>query len=371
MGPNTNAVHGRNIASCVAHHVDHTRKALVLQSPPDTAPLAREDAMSPTNQRINDCYANITDNGTIGWVRAKLPVRRADFWPHFTQEEGLAKGLQNILTGAAEATTFGRLFNAHDRRGRARLRSSKNQPGRSSAFFTTVPTAKMLVARDDVFGGAVRLRLGLFPMDDIPNANCPCGLPPSPDHWLICRLTRNSSGLQRHNNCQRTFSGMVRQAGGSSYLEPPNLDNEGRRLRPDSINFIGNDTDLTDTSITCPTANSYVDGAARSDRYAAHTRETVKHTLYDRMATDEHATMHALVLETYGAQGVETRVFVKKMALLASQLPEAFMSQAEYSAFFTNMIAVQLQKGNWLMQRQGAAKLRAHAYRGRANLPPL
>ena len=34
MGPNTNAVHGRNIASCVAHHVDHTRKALVLQSPP-------------------------------------------------------------------------------------------------------------------------------------------------------------------------------------------------------------------------------------------------------------------------------------------------------------------------------------------------
>src|SRR5689334_20473450 len=78
--------------------------------------------------------------------------------------------------------------------------SAKN----ASLWLTAFPVAPEMVMADELYLLAVKHRLGLRPMEDLPQ-KCSCGavLGDDPQHFFSCRLLKRKAMTQRHDSIVR------------------------------------------------------------------------------------------------------------------------------------------------------------------------
>ena len=122
--------------------------------------------------------------------------------------------------------------------------------------------------------------------------------------------------------------------------------------------MFGERTYLTDTTFIHPTSPSYARITARSPTAVSKARESRKHTRYDEKAERANMTFVPLVYQTFGGRGSELTIFRKDMAIRASSRPCALMDRDGYYRRFTQLVAIQAQRGNALVQEQGAQRHR-------------
>ena len=191
----------------------------------------------------------------------------------------------------------------------------------------------------------------------------------NPTFLLACVSLRKRSMNKRHNSIVQTWTDIVKLAGGNSYIEPTDL-LEFNRTRPDTENVFADGRHLTDTSIICPTAPSYIVMASRGRPLrCAGDREQRKRRKYDDMATREGAQFLPLVFEAYGGRGTTATEYLRLLARKASELPHATLTHAQYCTYFSQLLAICLQKGNYRVERQGMRRMRDAFVRQRTLVP--
>ena len=115
-------------------------------------------------------------------------------------------------------------------------------------------------------------------------------------------------------------------------------------------------------------SSTYVRGSARAGMYSAKRYERKKCALYEARAAEADMSFVPLIHETYGARGEACTSFLKKLAARAASKHGALLPTEGYYARFCQISAVAAQKGNWLVQRQGAQRLRNYVASTRSNI---
>jgi hypothetical protein len=243
------------------------------------------------------------------------------------------------------------------------------QQSGASQWLTAIPTRAALKMGDSDFRYAVRHRLGMAPLDQLPLA-CPCGtLVVTTDHAHVCSHNKRAWTV-RHNGILRTLERLASAAGYVVQHEPgfaapvavggrqaaaiAGADIVAAGLRPDCLLIGAHKTVAIDVSVACPTAASYVKAAARTALATASVREATKLAKYDALCAEHGWRMVPFVMESYGAFGRRALDFLGTMLAYATEQYQPFeLKRARQE------LAVALQRGNAMVALQACVNARA------------
>jgi hypothetical protein len=321
-----------------------------VQSAAHGAPVLSTDAA------ISDSYTRLRHTGYFDRPRKEeekqLPSNPSSFLDLFV--EGGARGLQHAVLADIELSDFRSLLDAGTEEDRARLLSC-SEPG-SGAWITAVPSEQEYRMSDAGYRFAVRLRLGLPPVDSLPQA-CVCGaaLSANHNHFLVCQSLKATSMTTRHDHIVRSFAALARASGAEVIVEP-SFDSD----RPDAEISWADGVDLVDVSVTHAGLSALQRGSAREPLRAARTRELMKIARYAALVRDYNARFVPLVFETYGALGEGTQHFISKLNSARLAQPDA-RSLPDQTGLIMQRLAVALQNGNARVQDEGLRRARGHA----------
>ena len=326
-------------------------------------PLVRLIPDAPYTASIALAHATVLTPGTGVVVSDRVPSTVTAMLLTYSKPTPLVEGLQrHIQQLSYKHTQRGLLASFTTNAQRAALLSASAP--RAGMPLTSIPNADhpSPVLPSNLFNQYIRMRLQLPPRDT-PLSMCnilQCNTPLSTDierthHHQVCKHIRNREATLRHNKVLNAVLRIARDAGFAASHEEPIRDEQGHKLRPDAIitpSTSNHSTMYIDVSITHPAAQSYNTQAASitNPLVTAKARERMKHSKYDRVATQDNARFFPLVLESYGAFGREFDSFLSLLGSAAADfhgLCEREMKRWMMCAYHD--IVVALHAGNALM----------------------
>jgi hypothetical protein len=271
---------------------------------------------------------------------------------------------QHQLTKQLDERAAETLLDASTPRERARIRAAADK--HASRWLTVAPTHRRYILDNFTFSQAVRLRVGLPPIDATRTSplRCECGAAltaDNHDHFLLCRTIGKSGWLARHNNVAGVIAKLAQETGMLVDVEarPPRRPGRPDQHRPDLlIAGVG----LFDVAVTTPTSRTHV--AAGSGEDPSRPLNTVakrKVAKYAALAIRFGVTFGPLAFSSYGGfhKGVVQLIntIADFGATSASRVGDAWVIGAEsastrtLAAHFTSMLSFALQRGNALLLR--------------------
>lgn len=224
----------------------------------------------------------------------------------------------------------------------------------AGAWLLALPCAPHLTMRNSDVTMALRLRLGM-PSVARNGSKCECGrhMDAQAEHALHC--TRTSSMMTaRHDYIVKIWRRIIREAGGSTELEPmlrhvleymqvPVPEGMDAQARGDiMVTFLGQRRVL-DVTVVHPNAPSYRTAAAKTVGVTVRRPEAAKATKYKHFVKASGIGLTALGMETYGRWGAGS---IKLLGVLAAKVTangrdvSAFVSRARIA------LSVALARGN-------------------------
>jgi len=221
----------------------------------------------------------------------------------------------------------------------------------AGVWLSIVPTSLDLQLSDQQMYIASRLRLGLPPLDHLPE-RCVCGATLSEDngHFLSCENLRRSAVTARHDSIVRVLAKFLRRATALVHEEPRFYNTT--KLRPDLDVVFPDEYLMVDVVVTHPAAPS------RKTIYplaAAEEWERRKVNKYSKHAAIRGATMLAFSLESYGAwssQALKVAKIIKKQCegnVISASPKEIYLATIQ-------CVSLAIQKGNSLVITTSGAK---------------
>jgi len=250
-------------------------------------------------------------------VRVRLPAVAANFTNSFSSST--AKHVQSELCKAADEARVKQRIND------AKERDQKKEVARLTSI--AAPKASFaLRARsglsDQAWRFMARLKLGLPPLNDMPDYCGKCGADVQLDPWhpLVCPLLRGAQHTKRHNEVVALIAELVNNAGGFAQTEPTGLGiNRKDRTRPDADLQIGGKRFLIDVAVVHPLADSHTDLAKKKLAVAAQ-KERQKRSRWEEKSAHHGAQFFPVVLETLGGMGDGCAGLFKELAGAAAGL---------------------------------------------------
>jgi len=233
-----------------------------------------------------------------------IPRNPSLFFTHFADAPPLhSQKLQKLLIAKQELDNETSFRSSLTRAGKARIMSSASKS--ASYFLTTMPTEAEYIMKDSSFTIALRHRLGLHPVPNMPT-QCICGKNITNDitHIHTCVKFKRKGATLRHNYMLLAFNNLLRLAGIPSQMEQlisTPINGAVVNLQPDVVFSLTRGGYWIDVSVVCPTAPSYVSGAAISSLSAAKKRDQQKKSKYSTAAAQHGVDFFPLVYESFGA----------------------------------------------------------------------
>jgi len=228
---------------------------------------------------------------------------------------------------------------------------------KAGLWLTTFPSLPELSLADEYYILAVKHRLGVRPMNDLPDT-CFCkkaDLADDSQHYFSCDLLKRKAMTVRHDAIVRLLRDAFHHVGAVVHVEPRLYDTE--RVRPDLDILLPDQNVMIDVAVTNPVA------PCRKTPYplaAANDLQSTKNRKYANWATQRGGRFIPFVLETHGALGKQADAVLKLLAKVASH-SSAVLSVTEFLTLFKQKLSVTLQRGNALVAKMGAVNSRASA----------
>jgi len=112
-----------------------------------------------------------------------------------------------------------------------------------------------LAIADEFYLYAVRHRLGLCPMDDLPpKCSCKAELKSDAQHFFSCKLLKRKAMTVRHDSIVRLLRDLFHKVTAVVHVEPRLYD--VKRIRPDLDILLSNQALMLDVAVTHPGAPS-------------------------------------------------------------------------------------------------------------------
>jgi len=260
--------------------------------------------------------------------------------------------LQHIIT-AAKQKELDKMFRAarpactsEQERMAFDARMNSVSAPRALLWLSTLPEEPQLKLGNHAFTTAIRLSLGLKPLNIMPKEcpNCHSQLLHSVDHHLTCSTRTSKELTARHNQVVKILTAVANNAGASATAEPSRLDRDSQ-MRPDIIIALHDKTILVDVAIIHPTAASYRNTAARRPLAAAKLAVQRKNRAYEHMRQQHHAILVPFVLESFGGFTRDASQLVHLLACFAEEnLPLNTPPQPKLASM--QSIAIAIQRAN-------------------------
>jgi len=220
------------------------------------------------------------------------------------------------------------------------------------------PSPSFPVFSDLVTTIALRLRLGLPPLDDLPLVCGLCGdnVEDTPWHALVCKKLRRKAVTVRHDRVCQLLCRYARSNDCTAHVVQKDL----AHLLPDGLISTFYQSILFDVSGTYPHAPSYIDMAPDKAKAA---REAHKVSKYSSYARDEGCSFTPFILDCYGSLGPAALQLLKDIRANALGMvgkPSPFCLSR--SAFFTELSSIWQQDNakivvQWMtLQREKATR---------------
>lgn len=223
------------------------------------------------------------------------------------------------------------------------------QAPRALLWSTTLPTESSRTLSDHAFKLAVRLALGLKPLDYMPSA-CPnCHEPISEftcDHHLTCHTRTRKEITARHDNIVKIATAYANASGGSAVSEPAHLA-ESSRIRPDISVFLDDKQILVDVSVVHPTAASYINKAVIKPLAATSQRAAHKRRKYQQLCNAQRAHFVPFLVESYGGLSADAVEFINRITAFSNSIASQQQNALPLSGHCVLAdIAIAIQRGN-------------------------
>jgi len=227
--------------------------------------------------------------------------------------------------------------------------SAKN----ASLWITAFPVAPEMVIADEFFILAVKHRLGLRPMEDLPQkCSCDAKLGEDPQHFFSCRHLRRKAMTQRHDSIVRILRDLFHKVGAVVHVEPRLYDT--KRVRPDLDILLPDQNLMLDVAVTHPGAPSRKSVKPLAAATAIQSNKTRD---YKAWAEERGGKFFGFVMETHGALGKQACEVLKYLAKAAATATLA-MPPGEFLRLSKQSLSVALQRGNGLVAKMGAIQAR-------------
>lgn len=277
----------------------------------------------------------------------RLPARASDFLDFFTEGDGDPHELQRDITASIEARVHDRLTAAASQLTQAALLSS-SAPN-ASAFLDGSSNYDICRMDNLTSRAAIRLRLGLRPVDNMPR-KCICkakGNPfdADPNHVLVCPEFSDTLTENRHHPAVKCLARAIRLTDCSVQVEPVGYGNDTEE-RPDLVLVTPDETIAVDFTCRQPASKTGIrEGAHKKRGTMANSGERKKHLHYrERLGRDIGCRFVAFGAETYGCLGDEAKQFIELVQGLSKFAgPEAY---AAVHRELTTNLSLAIQRGN-------------------------
>jgi hypothetical protein len=314
--------------SAVAATVEYTsRKNINLHSISSTAGQLNTQIKNELGRCLDYIRSSTEEKNILDYIPTSADTFQSYYQPYPNSNDGSipkTKGLQSLLTTAMHHThalqlkKSGPIERDEKTRHDARL-NAVNAPG-SSTWINTIPTENHLTLSNFQYSTAVRNRLGLKPLNIMPDSCADCGraMDVHSDHYLACPNRMKNELNTRHNQVAHFIHRTVITAGGCAIIEPTHLDRESRK-RPDLEIVLDGNRIFADVSIVHPTAPSHCEQAARRPLASAESMEKTKINKYSNMASNHDCTFIPIVLESYGGMPMKCFEFISTLSIFSEQ----------------------------------------------------
>ena len=341
--------------------------------------LAGLAATAPDLARVIPPH-HIPSLSAIGHAGACLDTLRA---AGLTEDDGLPptaeacldpewappRRLQAVLTTAVlRRRWLALLESTADPLEQASIRSHGSQG--AAALLHAIPTERALQVPDDAMRAALRMRIGLDPVNNLPHA-CPhCGAPLAKGAHCLggCNLITSTLGRTRHNLVMGALTTVLRLHAGVVVTTEPTAQAQGwgqGSQRPDLLlNKIGSialDGLALDVGVTSPlTQTAIITHRSNVDTLAAATAaEAAKRAKY--AGTLQGVRLEPLIFECTGAPGRRALAIMKSVAIAMTEHAQeagAALPMWRAAQLVQQRLAVALHQGNWVMVRGVIARAR-------------
>jgi hypothetical protein len=331
-------------SSAIAHLIPGDVIDQVLFDAKTQAPFAREAEV---------CLTTLIDAGVTHGPGGLIPSTFADLWLPGGRWSDLSRR-QHCICSQLTACEFNAWFASARLKAKQRVQSA-SAPN-AGLWLTTFPSTPELTLADEFFVLAVKHRLGLRPIEDLP-AHCACGakLSVDPQHFYSCGQLKRKAMTVRHDSVVRLLRDSFHHVGAVVHVEPRLYDTT--RVRPDLDVLLPNLNLMLDVAVTHPGAPS-----RKSDRClaAANDLQATKNRRYKDWALARGGMFLPFVCETHGALGHQADEVIKLLAKAASNTTLT-TSVRDFMMHFRQALSVTLQRGNGLVAKMGAISARATA----------
>ena len=214
--------------------------------------LTDEKMQAPFAREAGVCLTALIDAGVVHGPDGPIPSDIADFWLPDGRAADLPRRQHAICSQLAE-----RDFNAWYATAslKAKQRFQSASATNAGSWLTTFPTTPELTMADEFFVLAVKHRLGLRPIADLP-AKCTCGAKLSDDsqHFYSCGQLKRKAMTVRHDAIVRLLRDSFHHVGAVVHVEPRLYDT--KRVRPDLDTLLPDVNMMLDVAVTHPGAPS-------------------------------------------------------------------------------------------------------------------
>ena len=236
----------------------------------------------------------------------------------------------------------------------------------AGAWLTVPPLHRALRLSTDQFRVAIRLRLGLAPIDDMPESCLFCtksggrNLKADPSHFLSCRHKVTLGAVtHRHNVLVDVLASIIRKHGNSAAKEPTYLSRLDNK-RVDLDVSMGLSRFAIDVTVRHPTAPSHFAKAAQGPLEVAKQAEVEKRDMYSNIRTSHPSFLVVpFVFETFGGIGSDANRFLDTLAYTSAQHSDVYTYQ-DVRGSAANTLSVILQRGNADILLAGAERARRY-----------
>ena len=213
--------------------------------------LIEEKTRISTANAIQSCLESFNESG-LALGKAPVPHNLAKFWGNFSSHTPGTR-LQSAVCSLLESISLEHTKNNLPLHDIQRLVSAAGKF--AGVWLSVVPTSIDLQLSDQQMCIASRIRLGLPPLDHLPE-RCVCGATLSEDngHFLSCRDLRRSAVTARHDSIVRVLAKHLRRATALVHEEPRFYNTS--KLRPDLDVVFPNNYLMVDVVVTHPAAPS-------------------------------------------------------------------------------------------------------------------
>jgi hypothetical protein len=321
-------------------------------TPPSLSPntqLYRQ--ITASLRALHTLATRLGDDGTM--LRLLLPDTVQEFFrrfsPHTSGSDSDLASLQEALPTYFTHAAGRRLNNlvSESEWHVARLAACRAEG--AGRWLTVVGSDPERILRDDPYRMALRLRLGLPPLD-VMTAHChSCRAPVMHEpllqqdewHWLGCTNGVAAAPIQhRHNRVRNLLRDHIQRAGGVVQLEPAHLGSDGKR--PDLLVIFHGQHYLLDVAVIHPLAYTHLLQSGSPMK----AKERQKISKYRTMAEQQRMEFVPFIMDTFGSFGPAAVQFLQTLSVHSLDSTGAW-SHAEVDGRLRDTLAISIQDGNW------------------------